>query len=255
MTDIQFQKETESAIKQRQHYLEERAYIRKIYELKAKGKNCQKCFDEGYAFKFANDYNAQEVAYPCSCGALQEQAAQAYREKVSDKPLNTFTEQLPHHRMMLQVAKRFISQRNQTWMYVGGAVGSGKTHLCESVVKELFEHLRLPTKTIKWREFTKKVKQDPSNDIPIMELISTPILYIDDFLKAGGDKVTEADINIAYDIIEGRLNKGSYTLFSSEYTIESLKQIDKSVASRIVSRTGEFIINISEGEGKDMRYR
>ena len=242
-----------------EHNRSERAYIEKMWSLRAKDKSCSQCFDTGYDERFATDnlvseYANRTVSYVCPCGALSQTFANEHRPFVPDRALDSFKTIKPHHHTMLKVAKRFMSQETDKWLYVGGAVGSGKTHLCEAVVKELFEKTRLPTKTIKWRDFAKKVKQDPTSDILIMELKNVPILYIDDFLKAGGDKVTEADINIAYDIIDGRLNTGRWTLLSSEYFLENVAQHDKSLASRIKQKANEFVIEITEGEGKDMRY-
>jgi DNA replication protein DnaC len=241
-----------------EHNRAERAYIEKMWSLRAKDKKCTKCFDTGYGERFADDnvvseYANRVVSYICPCGALSNQIANEHRPHVVDRPFDSFKILKPHHEPMLKLAKRFVSQESEKWFFAGGAVGSGKTHLCEALVKELFEKTRLTTKSIKWREFAKKVKQDPTNDIPIMELKAVPILYIDDFLKAGGDKVTEADINIAYDIIDSRMGTGRWTIVSSEYTLDAISNIDKSVASRLAQMAANYTVNI-KGEGKDVRY-
>ena len=255
MISIDIQQLSDEAKKERDRFEEERRITEKIWALKAQGKKCPKCFDEGYAIGWGNSYDLEEVSWVCECGALQRIKADEHRNKVSDRAMDSFKEIKPHHTAMLQVAKKFLRQDEHRWIYIGGAVGSGKTHLCEVLVKELFEKTKLTTKTEKWRDLAKRIKSDPMSDVTMLELKAVPILYIDDLFKSGGDKVTEADVNVAYDLIESRMNFGGYTIISSEYTIQSLKEIDKSVTSRIVQRAGEYIINISEGEGKDMRYQ
>jgi DNA replication protein DnaC len=255
MISIDKQELSKEAKEEKQFFQEQRRLTEKIWKLKAQDKACKKCFDEGYAIDWANNYNLTEVAWVCECGALQRIKAEEHRDQVRDRAMDTFQEIKPHHNTMLQVAKKFLNQENQKWIYVGGAVGSGKTHLCEVLVKELFEKTKLTTRTEKWRDLAKRIKSDPTSEVLMLELKAVPILYIDDLFKSGGDKVTEADVNIAYDIIEGRMNFGGYTIINSEYTIQSLKEIDKSVTSRIVEKAGDFIINISEGEGKDVRYQ
>jgi len=255
MISIDMQELSAKAKAEKEYFQEQRRITEKIWKLKAQDKQCKKCFDEGYAIGWANNYNLHEVAWVCECGALQRIKADEHRNQVRDRAMETFQEVKAHHTPMLQVAKNFLKQDKHKWIYVGGAVGSGKTHLCEVLVKELFEKTKLTTRTEKWRDIAKKIKSDPTSDVIMLELKAVPILYIDDLFKSGGDKVTEADVNIAYDIIEGRMNFGGYTILNSEYTIQSLKEIDKSITSRIVEKAGEFIINISEGEGKDMRYQ
>ena len=239
-----------------EHNKAERDYIRQMWDIRARDKRCVKCFDTGYAEDFTTDdllspYASRTTVYECACGALQRQAADEHREKVKNKPLDSFLDKASHHFGMKRMAKQFIEQDNKRFFYVSGSVGVGKTHLCEAVVKELFEQTGKTTKTIKWRDFAKKVKADPLSDVLMMEINAIPILYIDDLFKAGGDKVTPADIQIAYDIVEHRLNANKWTLFSTEYSLEQLRDIDASVASRITQGAGKFKLHVASG--KDMR--
>lgn len=254
MVTVSYEKESRAAREEREFNKRERAERRRLWELKGRGKKCQMCFDEGYAVDFADEYSASEIMWVCGCGALRRMQAEEYEKDVPQRPIDTFRVKKAHHGPMLDIAKKFINQEEKMWMFVGGAVGSGKTHLCEVVVKQLFDKHQREIQAVKWREISKKLKANPNEEALILELTSVPILYIDDLFKSGGDKITEADVTNAYDILEGRLKPGKWTIMSSEYTHQSIREIDESVASRIVEGAGQYIINISKGEDKDMRY-
>ena len=69
---------------------------------------------------------------------------------------------------------------------------------------------------------------------------SVQVLYIDDFLKG---KVTEADINIAFEILNYRYhNQSMRTIISSERSIEEVLDIDEAVGSRIYERSRGYYI-------------
>ena len=67
-----------------------------------------------------------------------------------------------------------------------------------------------------------------------------PVLYIDDFLKGG---TTEADIKIAYELLNARYNNERLrTVISSEYGIGEIMQIDEALGGRIYERAKGFTV-------------
>jgi DNA replication protein DnaC len=87
------------------------------------------------------------------------------------------------------------------------------------------------------------------------------VLYIDDLFKCGknfGDEIQKpsgGDINIAFEIINGRVAQKKKTIISSESTLLELFDIDEAIAGRIKQMCGEYCISISRGDGKNYRKR
>ena len=78
------------------------------------------------------------------------------------------------------------------------------------------------------------------------------VLYIDDFLKGN---VTEADRNIAFEILNARYIKPECaTIISSERTIGQILDWDEAIGSRIAERAKGFTMSVT-GSGKNWRLR
>jgi DNA replication protein DnaC len=75
------------------------------------------------------------------------------------------------------------------------------------------------------------------------------ILLIDDLFKG---KITEADTNIVFEIINYRYLNKLPVIISSEHLVEKLLGIDEAIGSRIYEMCKDFIIEI---EGKENNYR
>lgn len=60
-----------------------------------------------------------------------------------------------------------------------------------------------------------------------------PVLYIDDFLKGS---VSEADLNLAYQLLNARYNAARRTIISSELSIGEIAGYDEAIAGRIFER-------------------
>ena len=74
----------------------------------------------------------------------------------------------------------------------------------------------------------------------MQSLKRAPVLYIDDFLKGG---TTEADIKIAYELLNARYNTEALrTVISSEYGLEEIMQIDEALGGRIYERAKGFVV-------------
>lgn len=75
---------------------------------------------------------------------------------------------------------------------------------------------------------------------------------VDDFLKGN---VTEADRNIAFEILNARYIKPECaTIISSERTIGQILDWDEAIGSRIAERAKGFTMSVT-GSGKNWRLR
>lgn len=161
-----------------------------------------------------------------------------------------------------QRAKEFLTDTTN-FFYVGGSVGSGKSHICTAVVKELLKN-GTPVKYMLWNDESLELKQsltDNEKYVSIMnELKNTQCLYIDDMFKR---EPTKADLDIAFEIINYRYNKARMdkskryvTIISSEKSIDDLVKYDEAVGSRIYEMTKpKYYLYIKPDANKNYRMR
>ena len=87
--------------------------------------------------------------------------------------------------------RKFRTVISNFWFYVGGQCGSGKTHICTSIIIELLKKNR-DVYYMPWRDEITKLKSVIFNENKygsfIYRLKSVEILYIDDFFKTGKNK-------------------------------------------------------------------
>ena len=79
------------------------------------------------------------------------------------------------------------------------------------------------------------------------------MLYIDDFLKS--HKHTDSELNIAFEVINGRYVSRKLTIISSEMTLSDIYNADEAIAGRIREMCGENVIAISADTKKNIRQR
>lgn len=128
--------------------------------------------------------------------------------------------------------KEVKKQRNNGLLLCGD-VGTGKTHLAVATANKLIE-LGHEAIYMPYRDEVTSLKQLTMEQEEYTEKLrayqNTEILIIDDLFKG---KITEADINIIYSIIDKRYFKGLPTIITTEKNIEELIGIDEAIGSRI----------------------
>lgn len=127
-----------------------------------------------------------------------------------------------------------------------GNVGTGKTHLAVSVAQVLLGK-GIRVKYMGYRTEITKLKQivvDYAAYTEEMEsLKQSECLLIDDMFKG---KVTEADVNYCYEIIDYRYTNGLPIIVTSEKTVKELLEIDEAIASRMFEMAADNIITIGD---------
>lgn len=234
------------------------------------GVDCSCCLNKGVVYFVGKD--GAEAMRDCECMPKREiyRAFQAQNFDNKDT-LEFFAVKYPWQQIMKDKAIKYTNNLN-TWFYVGGQIGSGKTKLCKGIAMEIisktFEHKSgrvyvQPSSVFDmmlWREDSTKLKAIV-NDAPLYEykmdqLKKVPYLYIDDFLKTGdGREPSAGDINLAMEIIDSRYRSNKKTIISSEYTLDKLREIDEAIAGRIAECCGEYVLNIGKDQEKDQRQQ
>lgn len=142
-------------------------------------------------------------------------------------------------------------QRNNSILF-HGQPGSGKTHLgiaiSNALIDKEYKVIYMP-----YRNSVTEIKQNIM-DYKIYRKLMTkysecPVLYIDDFLKG---KITEADANAIYEIVNYRYNNNLPMIISTEKSLEELLDFDEAIGSRIIEMCKGNIIKF---EGSKLNYR
>lgn len=147
-------------------------------------------------------------------------------------------------RARLKKAAKSFTDASHGWWYISGMAGSGKTHLCTAICAEMIG-AGYNTQYVLWRDITTRLKSlildTERYGQEIRRLKTVPVLYVDDFFKG---TVTDADINLAFEIINARYNVSSCrTIISSELPITRILEIDEALGSRIYERAKGFTFN------------
>jgi DNA replication protein DnaC len=232
------------------------------------GYNCEKCLNRGYinVVKKRGENDFEVCVVTCEC----EKARRSIRnlkasglEKVLGKyTFDNFDTETDWQKTLFDKAKKYLSFGGNSWFFVGGASGSGKSHICSAISIELLRRNK-EVKYMLWIDDSRKIKNDNfDGDGNLIEYYkSVEVLYIDDLFKVGrgyGDdwqRPTQGDIKLAFEILNAREHRGKITIISTEYPMYELFDIDEATAGRIKDNCGEFIINIAKGEGKNYRKR
>ena len=228
---------------------------------------CEKCHDSGWIICEEDGYR---YSRKCSC-RLAREAEEMLRnsglaDTVSQQTFDAFKTDTIAQSMVKGMAEKYLEtlltdwgKPRMPWLYIGGNPGSGKTHICTAVCGQLLRH-NIGVKYMQWLNESRKLKagvNDENFEDAVSEYIGVPVLYIDDLLKqkyVEEPKFSEADIKIAFTILNARYIMNKPTIISSEWDlIDQLLTADEGLFSRIYERSKGFTINISRKRENNYR--
>lgn len=234
-------------------------------EGKLQGYDCPKCKNRGYTYEPRENEGSHYwgfVSVQCDCMKIREEVSRRQRSglnKLMQKyTFKTYNADEPWQREIVKNACDYV-RNPDGWFFVGGQVGSGKTHICTAIVNSLISRGRAARYMI-WNEEITNLKQAATDGEKYEGLIRSiqraDILYIDDFFKvAKGYGVTASDINTTFKIINYRYNEDLPTIISSELSISEIIKIDEALGSRIAEMAHGRDCYIAKDESKNYRYR
>ena len=231
--------------------------------------NCPQCNDTGWI-----DFEDERGRWvkKCSCRLAREAkerlASSGLADAVQKQTFEAFTVNTPIQKQLKRVAMNYLDRLLATqnedripWLYVGGNPGSGKTHICTAVCGELLKHNKA-VKYMQWVQEARKLKagvNDENFEDQVYEYISTSVLYIDDLLKqkySPNPVFTEADIKIAFTILNARYIMNKPTIISSEWSLlDHLLPADEGVFSRVYERSKGYTVDIDRNPANNYRLR
>lgn len=225
------------------------------------GYNCDACKNKGYIARLGDDDNI--IQTQCKCFKTRATMLRAQRsglgEIITEYTFDKFEDTEEWQKVLKQKAQSFCKNDDAGWFYIGGQVGSGKTHLCTAIAAHYIKAGR-EVKYMLWSEEGKKLKalaNSPEYQEEISVYKDVDVLYIDDFVKVkNGENPTPADINLAFEIINHRLmSREKVTIISSEKTLDEMLEYDEATMSRIYQKAGIYKINIGKDKNKNFRLK
>ena len=225
--------------------------------------DCKECLNRGYIW-FIDEYENYSRR-ECSCMTTRQAftriAKSGLEEAIRKYTFENFIVSEEWQKFIKNKAQSFCSDAEAKWFYIGGQSGSGKSHLCTAIAAYYLwsgKDLRY----MRWAEESKKLKalvNDISYQSEVDKWKSIPVLYIDDFLKVeSGGKPTPADMRLAFEIIDGRLNDSrKITIISSERTIAEHMKVgaDEATIGRIYHAAGDYTVSIPKDRKKNYRFK
>lgn len=220
---------------------------------------CKRCKDTCWTSKIVDG-----VEYFAECECEKQKRARARVQKhIEESGLAKVLERLTFSSYKADTqakqnikakAERFINDKTGSWWLITGGTGTGKTHITTAICGELIKRGK-SVRYMQWRQEASEIKALATNGEQyskrVRQLQTAEVLYIDDLFKGS---VTEADINLAYLIINDRYNSDKVTLISTELPFERLQKIDEAIAGRLYERTNlDFNIQIGSIENQRLK--
>ena len=230
------------------------------------GIDCPVCRNKGFVEKVVFNGYYGSVMAECDCmkrrRSWQRLQKSGLAESINVLTFEAFKTEKDWQERMKKKAVEFSKGNGGSWFYVGGAVGCGKTHICTAICGELLRQNQ-SVKYMCWAEESVKLK-GKVNDDNYGDLISIykdcDVLYIDDFFKVARNSrsiaiPSDADIKLAYQIINFRYISKKKTVISSEWMIDELMGMDEATGSRIYEMSKGSTCQINRDKDRNYRYQ
>lgn len=180
---------------------------------------------------------------------------------VRELTFERFQVRQPWQERLLELCRSYAAEP-EGWLVLCGQSGSGKTHLCSAVCRELL----LKGKAVRymtWRADVttlKRLATDAQRDALVDSYKNAQVLYIDDLFKTGPGsdgqaRPTAADVNLAFEILNHRYFNRMLTILSTEKSPKELLSIDEATGSRILERAGAHLYHIAPDTRKNYRLK
>ncbi|NRT92258.1 DNA replication protein DnaC [Clostridium beijerinckii] len=219
---------------------------------------CILCNDTGWIFnKEKNSYSQ------CNCSktkiAIEQLAATGLGPIAIKKSFKDFEPwNLQVKKMKDTATNYFLSfnrikeQRNNSLALLGDS-GVGKTHLMVALINNFVSKQNVKVVYMSYIDAITELKQNVLNGEVYQRIIrkykNAEILAVDDLFKNG---YTESDLRIMSEIINHRYINNLPMMFSSEYLLKDLIDIDKAIGGRIKEMSQNYLYEIT---GVENNYR
>lgn len=219
------------------------------------GIQCGVCNNRG-DLAFLNDSEFFAVR-PCKCAGtrltVQRLQRQGLFEIAKEKTLPGFRTDTDTRKALKSIVKKFLADKEPRWMILCGQSGAGKTHLCTAAFVRLSFDMGLDGRYLLWNSDGRRMKaaaKDGDEQL-LNDFKRCNLLYIDDLFKCKRDsEPSDADVRLAFEILDYRYNHKLMTIISTEMLLEDIRYLDEAIYRRIYEMCGPYIGNIGRDPDK-----
>ncbi len=224
------------------------------------GYNCPKCNNKGYFYSVRGDDGKDEIVEGVcpECGNIRQSIRFLKMSGLENKTFDNFTAKSLWQKDLCTLVRAYTSEPNGKWLFLGGQSGCGKTHLCTAALREIVLAHNKQLTVLKWVEASRLLKglvNDGGYTGKADKYKRAELLYIDDLFKVGGKSISNADIRLAFEILDYRYLKGLQTVISSEFSLDEIITADEAVGGRIKEKAGRYTAYIKRDREKNYRLK
>lgn len=229
---------------------------------------CAKCKDSGWIE--VEPQPGVRAVKKCACRLAREAEdrlrASGLAGALEMQTFDTFVVKTDLQRRLKELGQRYVEDLfadphnpRRPWLYIGGNPGSGKTHICTAVCGEVLKR-NVGVRYLQWVDVARQLKasvNDEDFEDLVADYINVSVLYIDDLLKqkyTDNPQFTEADIKIAFTILNARYIMNKPTVISSEWDlVNQLLPADEGVFSRVYERSKAHRLTVERDARNNFR--
>ena len=225
------------------------------------GVDCPTCGNKGSVAVIDED-GPRMVVQSCACRSRRTTALRLKACGMLDRArvltFDRFCTDTPLQSRMKELALAWLEEPTGPWLAFCGQSGAGKTHLCTAAFVQAVARRQIPGEYMLWGPALREIKADLADRGA--ELLGrykqAPLLYVDDLFKGREDlPVSDADLRLAFELIDHRYSNNLPTIISTERSFPELMQLDQAIAGRLRERCGPYLINIAPEPEKNYRFR
>lgn len=225
---------------------------------------CETCRNRGYIY---HADGVRVVRADCECQKARASIRRMMRSGLGNViqrytfPL--YNAEKEWQKVIKDTALKFTKDASAKWFFIGGASGSGKSHICTAICRDFLKNRAVHY--MLWEEESVELKSmvtDAENYLPrLNRLKEVDVLYVDDFFSGHKErngevaKPTHADVRLAREIFNHRYINDRITIISSEWYSEEIFDIDAALGGRIIEKAGAYRLDIARSKEKNYRLK
>lgn len=211
------------------------------------------------------DADGMLYSKPCRCrdhAIVRRRLRNAGMLQLSERcTLKSFVAETNWQLAMLQTAQSYVQER--VWragkgLFLSGQSGAGKSHLAVAVASEAAAAGAKP-QWFRWNSEGYRLKSlasDPQGYQNMLRpFLISDLLLLDDLWKA---QPTQADLRLAFEILDTRVANGRATILTSERSLAEISSLldgaGEAVSGRIFESCSPYILEVAKDASRNYRF-